>query len=192
MINLRALKNHIFVFRPTILELSKNAEISVKDKFSFNRQWVASRQPKNKYPGLLSVQSGAHFNVDSFTCHAGCKVVVHKNASLTLKTGFMNNEAEIYCTNRISIGEDCAIAERVVIRDSNSHKILYDGYSVSAPIEIGNHVWIGMNSIIVPGVTIGDGAVIAAGAVVNRDVPPKTLVAGVPARVVRENIEWEK
>lgn len=53
-------------------------------------------------------------------------------------------------------------------------------------IHIGNKVWIGSNSTVLPGVTVGDGAIIAAGAVVAKDVPPKTVVGGVPARVIKE------
>ena len=192
LLNARAIRNRIFVFRPTLLDISKRATIRVKRKLYFNKQWVEARQLKNKSPGCLCLESGATLTADSFTCHAGCRVIVHKGAVLTLKTGFLNNESVINCTNSICIGEDCAISERVVIRDSNVHKLLDEGYSVSAPIEIGDHVWIGMNATILPGVTIGDGAVIAAGAVVSQDVPPKALAAGVPARVIRENVEWEK
>ena len=55
----------------------------------------------------------------------------------------------------------------------------------AAPIVVGKDVWIGAHATILKGVTIGDGAIIAAGAVVTRDVPPNTIAAGVPARVVK-------
>jgi acetyltransferase-like isoleucine patch superfamily enzyme len=77
-----------------------------------------------------------------------------------------------------------------VIRDSDNH--LLDGRDRrSAPIRIGDHVWIGLRATILKGVTIGDGAVVAAGALVIHDVPPGALVGGVPARVIRENVTWQ-
>lgn len=81
-------------------------------------------------------------------------------------------------------------------RDSDNHIITRRGNNcnedkpVSAPIVIGDHVWIGMNVIVLKGVTIGEGAVVAAGSVVTKDVPPYSLVAGVPANVIKIDIKW--
>ena len=58
-------------------------------------------------------------------------------------------------------------------------------------VRIGDKVWIATNAMILPGVTIGDGAIVAAGAVVTKDVPPRCMVAGVPAKVIKENVEWK-
>ena len=78
----------------------------------------------------------------------------------------------------------------MLIRDSDNHTII-GGKEKTAPIKIGNHVWIGARATILKGVKIGDGAVVAAGAVVTRDVPPNTLVGGVPAKIIKENVSWE-
>jgi acetyltransferase-like isoleucine patch superfamily enzyme len=93
---------------------------------------------------------------------------------------------------RISIGNDCMIAAGVWIFDSSGHST--DPASRLAglppldtevrPVTIGNNVWIGTNSIVFPGVTIGDGSVVSAGSVVMSDVPANTIVAGNPARRV--------
>ena len=81
-------------------------------------------------------------------------------------------------------------APSVVIRDYDGHTIDLPGYEIAKPIHIGEHVWIGNRAIILKGVTIGDGAIVAAGALVTGDVPAHTIVAGVPARIIKENINW--
>jgi acetyltransferase-like isoleucine patch superfamily enzyme len=104
--------------------------------------------------------------------------------------GYINRHVKIKCFERIQIGKDVAISENVTIWDSDAHDICQAGYRRTAPVTIGNHVWIGTNAIILKGVTIGDGAIVAAGATVNRDVPPHALVGGVPAKVLKTNMEW--
>lgn len=102
---------------------------------------------------------------------------------------YVNRRTEFHCDKRIVVGSHCAIAWDVQILDSDHH--LIDGQGEAAQVTIGNHVWIGNRAVILKGVTVGDGAVVAAGSVVSRDVPPRAAVAGVPARVVRDEIDWE-
>ena len=59
------------------------------------------------------------------------------------------------------------------------------------PIVIGKHVWIGTRTAILKGMNLSDGAIISVGAVVTKDVPANTMVAGVPAKVIKENVHWE-
>jgi acetyltransferase-like isoleucine patch superfamily enzyme len=127
---------------------------------------------------------------NKFNIYSGFRISVNEGAILELGSGYINYGADISCFNRISIGEDVVISKNVTIRDSDNHHLLYNGYVSSKPIKIGNHVWIGINATILKGVTIGDGAIIAAGSVVTKDVPPRTLVAGVPAKIIKTDIEW--
>lgn len=88
----------------------------------------------------------------------------------------------------ITIGDHVAIGHRVLILTS-SHEVGAHERRANAwyalPVLIGHGVWLGARCIIMPGVTVGDGAVVAAGAVVNHDVPANAMVAGVPARIVK-------
>ena len=89
-------------------------------------------------------------------------------------------------SGRISIGDGTLIGHRVTLATIN-HGLPPDRRHVHniAPIVIGKDVWIGSGAILLPGVHVGDGAVVAAGSVVREDVPPRTIVAGVPARIIK-------
>ena len=96
---------------------------------------------------------------------------------------YLNRGAEIVAGRSVTIGRDCKIARDVIIMDTDQHALPDVGLLIE-PVEIGDRVWIGARAIVLKGVRVGDGSVIAAGAVVTRDVPPNAIVAGVPARVI--------
>lgn len=122
------------------------------------------------------------------TMHTGFQVSVADDAVLSLGSGYINSGLRLDCFTSIRIGFSVAIGPEVLMRDSDNHKL--DDRPMSAPVVIGDRVWIGARAMILKGVTIGNGAVIAAGSVVSRDIPPGALAAGVPARVIRENVTW--
>lgn len=109
------------------------------------------------------------------------------------KQVFINMGCKFQDQGGIYIGDGALIGHNVVLATLNHAKSPNDrGTMIPAPIHIGKHVWIGSNSTILPGVTIGDGAIVAAGAVVSHDVPENTIVAGVPAAIIREISEEER
>ena len=94
----------------------------------------------------------------------------------------------ISASDSIEIGDNCMFASGAYITDSDWHGI-YDRIERNAepaPIRIGNNVWIGDRATVLKGVTIGDNSIVGAGAVVARDVPANVVVAGNPARIVKE------
>jgi acetyltransferase-like isoleucine patch superfamily enzyme len=135
------------------------------------------------------IRKGASCDVAGFfRFYSGCNVGVAAGARLSLGSGYSSGNLTLSCFSSISIGDGVAIAENVLIRDSDTHE-LSGSRGTTLPIVIGNHVWIGVGAIILKGVAIGDGAVIGAGSVVTKDVPPGLLVAGSPARPVRQ-VTW--
>ena len=107
--------------------------------------------------------------------------------NLTLgKDVFVNLGCRFQDTGGITIGDGTLIGHGSTLTTLN-HSIDPDRRAdmTPAPIAIGRKVWLGASVTVVPGVTIGDGAIVGAGAVVTKDVPPHTIVGGVPARVIR-------
>lgn len=132
---------------------------------------------------------------------------IYRKAGLSLpRTSSLHFRAEFYRPEGIRVGEHCTIGdtcfldgrETITIGDCvniGSHVSIYtrqhdidspDFAESGGPVNIGRYAYLGSHCIILPNVTVGEGAVVAAGAVVTRDVAPFTLVAGIPARFVRE------
>lgn len=113
-------------------------------------------------------------------------------------------QSRLFCASRLTVGKGVMVSDNVIIMDSDLHPIsgqsrsqsmqewaqgkfpnVYTNVS-SGPVSVGDMAWIGANSVILKNVSVGEGAIIGAGSVVTLDVAPWTVVAGNPARVLRE------
>lgn len=96
----------------------------------------------------------------------------------------------------IDIGEDCMISYDVEIRNTDSHMIFdkktNQRINKGKPVKIGNNVWLGMRALILKGTTIGDNSIVAAGSIVTSDVEENTIVSGIPAKKIKEDIYWTR
>lgn len=105
---------------------------------------------------------------------------------------YINHDSEIRCREHVTIGDNVSIAYGVLIQDSDYHT-MYDEKGnekpQTLPIVIEDNVWIGANAIILKGVTLGKGCVVAAGSVVTKSVPACALVGGNPARIIKQEIK---
>lgn len=178
----------IILFGKCYYAIHKTAKINLNNGHLALNRYITKKDP---FIGNIELYENAEINVEkTFFIHSGCDVMVFKNAKLNLGSGYINRYAKIRCYSSITIGLGVAISENLSIWDSDVHTIKGKENQMAQPITIGNHVWIGTNVTILKGVTIGDGAIIAAGSVVTGAIPAKCMAAGIPAKVIKENVEW--
>ncbi|MDR1553000.1 MAG: acyltransferase [Prevotellaceae bacterium] len=176
-------------YRGGYYDIHKKSEIIINrnGRLFFNRK----NNGNDPFVGHFVMEEGAKLIIKGkFSIMTGGRVFIGKNATLEITDGYINHNVFLVCGEKITIGKGATISNNVVIRDNDAHEIIDEKYVSKKPIEIGDHVWIGTNVIILKGVKIGNGAVIAANSLVNKDIPEKSLAGGVPIKIIKENIEW--
>ena len=176
----------IRVLNRSNIKIAPTATIDMGERsfFEINRQdYIKTNERCTLYLGDNAI---LYIN-GRFTMHGHSSIMVHKGATLELGNNTYLNGGSIECSHHIIIGDDCAIADGVRIMDKSWHAL----DEVNDEIIIGNKVWLATNALIMPGIKVGEGAIVAAGAVVTKDVPARCMVAGVPAKVIKENVDWK-
>ena len=186
---LRVIKKQskIVCYKGTKLILDKTSKINVNERLKLNDHMVKN----NGRTTILRMDENSELVVGKFSVFYGGDIICFKNSKLEIGSGFFNSNVKIRCTESIKIGEDVAISHNVTIMDSDAHELINEEYEKTKPVNIGNHVWISSGAMILKGVKIGDGAIIAAGAIVTHDVPSNCIAAGVPAKIIKQNINWK-
>lgn len=121
---------------------------------------------------------------------ADSTISIGKSSAFTWKTQILAHEK-----SDIHIGEDCLFATDSLVTVSDMHSIvdLDSGLRLNSARDvcIADHVWIGLGALVMKGVSIGTGAIVGAGSIVTKDIPPNSLAAGSPARVIRQRVTWK-
>ena len=118
----------------------------------------------------------------------GADIEMHKGGLWTMDIFYANFNLEISCGAHIDMRDDVGAGRKVTIRDYNGHLIAKNGFEISSPVVIENHVWLCSGCTIMPGVHIGTGAIVSANAYVASNVPPYTLMAGKPAVIMGKDV----
>lgn len=165
----------VVVAKEVIINLAKSARVSVLNgRFLIGESDAPTKLRTRKTEITLADNAQLTLHGDVIL-YEGVGVRITEGAKLSIGDHtYINRSASIDCTQEITIGDYCAISDNVQILDSDFHTITYDDKisEKSKPIHIGNHVWIGRSTIILKGVAIGDGAIIGAGSIVTKAIPP--------------------
>jgi acetyltransferase-like isoleucine patch superfamily enzyme len=159
---------------------------------------LSAREPQG-----CSLSIGADSNIEGS--------IVFERAGARISIGdrtHVGGSTLLAAASSVDIGDDVLIAFNALIMDHNSHSLRFsdrqhdvrdwirgtkDWSTVAmAPVKISNKAWIGVRAIVLKGVSIGEGAIVGAGSVVTKDVPPWTIVGGNPARVIRPLTDEER
>jgi acetyltransferase-like isoleucine patch superfamily enzyme len=166
------LQGNIFIHGSPIIKIFKDAELTLGNNVTLNSR---------------------NYRYQAASMYSPMKIIADKNAKIEIGDNSRINGTCIHAISNISIGENCLIASNTNIFDSNRHDISFENLPNRLNISkkpkdilIEDYVWIGLNSIILPGVKIAYGSVVGAGSIVTKDVPPMSIVAGNPAKIIRK------
>lgn len=183
----------LHVCNRSLIHIEKSAKIEMKPKaileFNMMEDPFTEVRPSRLilHPNSRLVCKG---HIQSFEA---VRIECLPNAVLEIgNRSYINHDSEIRCREYISIGNNVSIAYGVRIQDSDYHTVYDDDNTPkpeTKPIVIDDDVWIGADATIMKGVTIGEGCVVAARSVVVKSAPPHSLIAGNPARIIKQDIK---
>ena len=185
----------VIVAGPTVVRVSHQASIEIEADSRLVIGMGATQQvfdaDRSRSALMMLPKSRLRVSGGRVRLGWGTKVRIARRASVVLGGGsFINANCLLIANTSVTLGQRCSVAWRSTIMDADYH-LVAGNRSRSTPVEIGSDVWVGAESIIMQGTSIGSGSVVAARSVVRGDFPDRSLVAGLPARVLRSDVTWE-
>ncbi len=183
---------YIIPFKNSVVELGENAEIVLEGvihlginklkgskaetyvRIAKNAKWIVHEDVLLFFDTFVDVHEDACFETKFFSANSGSVIVVGK---------------------RIEFGHDVMIGRNVTIYDSDFHEVLDETgtpINFNQEVVIEDHVWLTNNITVLKGVRIGEGALISAMSLVRKDVPPHSLAAGIPAKILKDDVNWSR
>ena len=182
--------DYLQVGRHCAVEIAKSAFMDIRGTF-----WLGAKRIRgSRLESRLLIEDKASLVTEGpVKVFYGADIEVFREARLVLKGGIAANTGfTVVCGESIEIGRDVQIGRNVTIRDNHGgHYLNRAGYKDTRPVVIGDKVWLCEGCTIMPGVKIGEGAIVGAHAFVTANVPAHTMVSGNPATVVDEDILWK-
>jgi acetyltransferase-like isoleucine patch superfamily enzyme len=190
--------NGIFIpfktYIKSYITVRNNAQVEL-----LNRLTIGNPNPKAARVSVAPVNIYFGYNSKiklgkSISIGPGVTIIAKDGAQLTVGSGtYFTSDMHLEAVKNIVIGSDCAISWGVTIIDSNHHKVIPEKSTTNDDdaVTIGNHVWIACNVTVLKGTIIGNNCVVGAGSVVKGVFPDNVLIAGNPAKIIKQNINWD-
>lgn len=171
-----------------LVQMDVGARFVVNRDTTFSNSFVQGSRIESRirfWSNSTMIVNGGSFGTNTYILlFEGARLEIGENCCI-------NVNFSVTCGSSIKIGNNVFIGQNVSIRDTHGdHFINTPGYQNTKPVEIGDHVWIASDAMIMPGVKIGAGSIVAARSLVTKDVPAGTMVAGIPAKVIRTDVQF--
>lgn len=186
-------KGKIIPYKNAIIDLEEHSKICVYEKDIYIG---TDRLKKSKTETFLRLRQGAVWEAKGgCDISYGVTIEILNNAVLYSEYFTMNSFSTLVAAKHIVLGNDVMIARNAIIFDSDFHAIEYLGENTkhSEDVMIGDHVWVGVNSVILKGVTVNEGSIIAADTVVMKDVESNVMVGNErKICLLKDNVKWSR
>jgi acetyltransferase-like isoleucine patch superfamily enzyme len=184
----------IKVYTKAGIKINRGAKITLGSRLTLGNgdpeSPIVSRLPINIFLGSETVIVIGK----SVSIGPGVNIIVKKGASFSVGDHtYFTSDSHMEVVHNVTIGSNCAISWGVTIIDDNHHQVLPEkkGSVKEKEVKIGDHVWIGCHVTILKGTVLGNNCIVAAGSIVKGKFPDNVLIAGNPAKIVKQEINWK-
>ena len=176
------------------LSLASSSNIVLEKGARLNFGFFTHIFSKRRNSKLILEEDASFVLTGKAMIQSGAMIFVGRGKTLKIGRSTFTSNIKILAHDDITIGDNCIFGWECQIFSGDGHPIYQEESIINkdVPVVIEDNVWVGSRALILKGVRVGKGSIVAAGAVVTKNVPPNCIVAGNPAKVVKENISWKE
>ena len=184
----------ILINKDVELSLASSSKIVLEKGASLNFGFFTHIFSKRRNSKLILEEDASFVLTGKAMIQSGAMIFLGRGKTLKIGRSTFTSNIKILAHDDITIGDNCIFGWECQIFSGDGHPIYQEESIINkdVPVVIEDNVWVGSRALILNGVRVGKGSIVAAGAVVTKNVPPNCIVAGNPAKVVKENISWKE
>lgn len=184
----------ILINKDVELSLASSSKIVLEKGARLNFGFFTHIFSKRRNSKLILEEDASFVLTGKAMIQSGAMIFVGRGKTLKIGRSTFTSNIKILAHDDITIGDNCIFGWECQIFSGDGHPIYQEESIINkdVPVVIEDNVWVGSRALILKGVRVGKGSIVAAGAVVTKNVPPNCIVAGNPAKVVKENISWKE